>query len=163
MELDKEFKNLKYVNARDDTLGPWGSPKQFARDQLRRNKNRQTMDIALQFLDAAKNGDALELRELLKKDAPVNCVDPVDRAAALHYVAAYDARPALRVILKSGKLDHLVRDRDGRLPSELAREFGRDDAMARLLMIKEMRQAEAEGVDPAGLYKISARKVAAAP
>jgi hypothetical protein len=42
----------------------------------------------------------------------------------------------------------------------LAREYGRDDAMARLLLIKEIRQAQAQGIDPASLYKRPARKVA---
>jgi hypothetical protein len=32
--------------------------------------------------------------------------------------------------------------------------------MARLLLIKEVRQARAQGIDPDSLYKISARKPA---
>jgi hypothetical protein len=115
------------------------------------------MDLGLQFLSAAKTGDADKLKKLLGKNAPVNLVDPVDRATALHYIAAYDARPALRVVLKCAQLDYLVLDRDGKFPSELAREIGHDDAMARLLLIKEMRQAKAWRIDPGSLYKLSAR------
>jgi hypothetical protein len=114
--------------------------------------------LGLKFLKAAKNGDADTLLELLSQDAPVNFIDPVDHATALHYVAGYAARPALRVILKSNKCDFLIRDRNGRLPSELAREYGRDRPMARLLLLKETRQARANGIDPSGLYKISARQ-----
>ena len=33
-------------------------------------------------------------------------------------------------------------------PRRLAREYGHDDAMARLLVIKEMQQARAQGIDP---------------
>ena len=44
--------------------------------------------------------------------------------------------------------------------SEIAREYGLDDAMSRLLLIKEVRQAQAQGIDPGNLYKISARKPA---
>jgi ankyrin repeat protein len=123
-------------------------------------KDKLRIELGLQVLRAAKKGDYVELRDLLSLGAPVNFVDPVDRATALHYVAAYQARPALRVLLNSGKCDFLVRDWEGRLPSEIAREYGRDRPMARLLLIKEMRQAEAQGIDPINLYKISARKPA---
>jgi ankyrin repeat protein len=125
----------------------------------RRSKNKKAgIEIGLQLLAAAKDGDAEELDRLIREGAPVNFVDPVDHATALHYIAAYDARPALRVILKSGKCDFLVRDWEGRLPSEIAREYGQNSAMARLLLIKEMRQAQEQGIDPRGLYKISSRK-----
>jgi ankyrin repeat protein len=116
------------------------------------------MRLGREFLKAAKRGDARKIAQLLEQDAPVNFVDSLDLATALHYIAAYRARPALRVLIKSDKLDFLVRDWEGRLPSEIAREYGHDDAMARLLAIKEMRQAQEEGIDPTSLYKISSRK-----
>jgi len=117
------------------------------------------MELGLRFLDAAKNGDVRTMKELLGPNLPVNVIDPDDRATALHYIATFGARPALRVIVKSSRnLDYLLRDGEGRLPSELAREFGHDDAMARLLLIKEMRQAKAQGIDPTSLYKVSARR-----
>jgi hypothetical protein len=129
-------------------------------DQIYRSSRGRGGDPqwGLMFLTAAKNGNAAKLEELLGQDPPVNIRDPIDHAAALHYIAAFDARPALRVVMKSDALDYLVRDREGRLPSELAREVGNDDAMARLLMIKEMRQAQARGIDPRSLYKVSARR-----
>jgi ankyrin repeat protein len=123
-------------------------------------KAEQYTKAGVEFLKAAKRGDADRLKQLLDQDAPVNFLDRADHATALHYIAAYDARPALRVVLKSDKCDFLIRDRAGRLPSELAREYGRDGAMARLLLIKEMRQAQAQGIDPGSLYKVSARKPA---
>jgi ankyrin repeat protein len=117
-------------------------------------------ELGQAFVEAAKECNASKLQRLIDGNAPVNFVDPTDNATALHYTAAYRARPALRVLLKSGKCDFLVRDGQGRLPSELAREYGNDDAMARLLLIKEMRQARAQGIDPGSLYKVSARKPA---
>jgi len=111
-----------------------------------------------ELLKAARRGDAAKLQRLIDQGAPVNYTDESDHATALHYIAAYDARPALRVILGSGKCDFLIRDRNGRQPSEIAREHGQDRAMARLLLIKEMRQAQAQGIDPRSLYKISSRK-----
>jgi ankyrin repeat protein len=115
--------------------------------------------LGMRLLQAAKECNARKIQLLLDQDAPVNYIDYADGATALHYVAAYRARPALRVLLKSGKSDFLMRDGKGRLPSQ-AREFGRDDAMARLLMIKEMRQAQARGIDPRSLYKVSSRRPA---
>jgi ankyrin repeat protein len=116
--------------------------------------------LGSEFVEAAKECHATKLQLLIDRNAPVNHRDLVDHATALHYVAAYRARPALRVILKSGKCDFLVRDGQGRLPSQLARELGRDAAMARLLLIKEIQQAQAQGIDVNSLYKRSARKPA---
>jgi hypothetical protein len=110
------------------------------------------------FVRAAKECNAFKLQKLLDRNAPVNATDFPDRATALHYIAAYRARPALRVLLKSGKCNFLIRDRLGRLPSQLAREYGHDDAMARLLLIKEVQQAQAQGIDPMTLHRRSARK-----
>ena len=120
-------------------------------------RRKKRMELGFEFLKAAKKGNARRLSELLQQDAPVNCVDPVDHAGVLHYIAAYCARPSLRVVIKSDKIDFLIRDWEGRLPSEIAREYGHDDAMARLLAIKEIRQAQAQGIDPGSLYKISSR------
>jgi ankyrin repeat protein len=155
------------MTTRDNDRSRQGKPNQWVEKTINKiviavqvdeetlNKHRRD---GKELLNAAKRGDAAKAQRLIEQDAPVNYANARDRATALHYIAAYDARPALRVILKSKDLDYLVRDRDGRLPSELAREVGNDDAMARLLMIKEMRQAKARGVDPTSLYKISARK-----
>ena len=107
------------------------------------------VELGLEIIKAAKECNASKLQQLLDQNAPVDFSDPSHHATALHYIAAYGARPALRVVLKSAECDFLVRDREGRLPSELAREYGHDDAMARLLLIKEMRQAQAQGIDPA--------------
>jgi ankyrin repeat protein len=109
-------------------------------------------------VQAAKECNARKIQQLLDQNAPVNYADSEDQATALHYVAAYRAPPALRILLKSGKCDFLIRDGQGRLPSQLAREFGRDPAMARLLLIKEIRQAQAQNIDSDSLYKRSARK-----
>jgi hypothetical protein len=113
-----------------------------------------------EFVRAARECNARKLQHLINNDAPVNYIHGPSKVTALHYIATYRARPALRVLLKSGKCDFLIHDGQGRLPSQLAREYGRDDAMARLLLIKEMRQAQAQGVDPNSLYKRLARKPA---
>lgn len=99
------------------------------------------------LLHAARCADAEAIKREIEAGASVNARDFNSGASALHYVAAQGARPALRALLASGKCDHLIRDRDGRLPSELAGVYGRDPAMARLLMRKELQQARAQGFE----------------
>lgn len=152
----------------DNALEKWGriprrapdAPRGGGADPAAGRFQLALTDLGAALLNAAKQGDAAGLDVLIRQGAPVNVVDAVDRATALHYVAAYDARPALRVLLKSGQCDFLVRDWEGRLPSEIAREYGLDRAMARLLLIKELQQARAQGIDAAGLYTVAARRTA---
>lgn len=98
---------------------------------------------AVHFLRAAENGDARRLELHLAKGVPVNSRDRATGGTALHYAAAHGARGTLRVLLKTGRCDFLIRDKRGRLPSELAGLYGRDPAMARLLLKNEVRQARA--------------------
>jgi ankyrin repeat protein len=114
--------------------------------------------LSFALLDAAKNCDENQIQYLLGRGAPIDFTDPVTGATALHYAAAYVARPVLRVLLKHGRCNFLVRDNRGRLPSQLARQSGHDPAMARLLLIKEIKQAQAQGIDPESLYKRSTRR-----
>lgn len=99
------------------------------------------------LLRAARDADAEGLKREIEGGASVNARDWQTGAAALHLTAAQGARPALRVLLATGQCDHLARDRQGRLASELAGVYGRDPAMARLLMRKELQQARAQGLD----------------
>jgi ankyrin repeat protein len=127
-------------------------PKGGARDRVQQG---------LALLKAAKDCDPDALQKLLDARAPIDFTDPVDHATALHYTVAYASRPALRVLLRSARCNFLMRDREGRLPSQLAREFGQDRAMARLLLIKEIRQAKALRIDPSTLYSRSPKHLAA--
>jgi len=107
--------------------------------------NPKDPDKAL--LRAARNADAEAMKREIEGGAAINARDRETGATALHFVAAQGARPCLRILLASGKCDHLARDRQGRLASELAGVYGRDPAMARLLMRKELQQARAQGLD----------------
>ena len=99
------------------------------------------------LLHAARCADAQALKREIAGGASVTARDFNSGATALHYVAAQGARPCLRVLLATGKCDHLARDREGRLASELAGVYGRDPAMARLLIRKELQQARAQGLE----------------
>lgn len=96
------------------------------------------------FLRAAEDGDEKTLQKLIGEGVAVNTRDPATGGTALHYAAAHAARPALRVLVNSGRCDFMVRDKKGRLASELAGVYGRDPAMARLLLRKEVEQARTQ-------------------
>ncbi|MEW8524851.1 MAG: ankyrin repeat domain-containing protein [Candidatus Thiodiazotropha endolucinida] len=98
------------------------------------------------FMTAAKRGNAKRLKAIMETGFPVNYQDPVTGETALHISAGCQARKTLRVLLKFGRCDFLLRDKQGRLASELAYLYGRDPAVARLLGIKERKQADANGI-----------------
>jgi len=109
-----------------------------------------------QFIEAAYRGAVNRMNDLIFNDQPhqeescsnvdVNAVDPRTGATTLHYVAAHGARPALRLLIRSRKCDFLIRDKRGRLASELAGIYGHDPAVARLLLRMENQQARAQGI-----------------
>jgi hypothetical protein len=106
-----------------------------------------------QFLAAAVEANPGRLRDLAEHGAPVNYQDPRNGATALHYVASQGARPAFRALLKIGQCDFLVRDNQGRLASELAGVYGRDMAMERLLLAREIKQAKTNGIPLEQIYR----------
>lgn len=112
---------------------------------LMRELTRQKNAVGQEFLTAAERGNAARLQAFIDHSSLINHQDPKTGETALHIVAANGARKALRVLLATGKLAHLARDAQGRLPSELAYLHGEDPAMARLLAIKEKREAARQG------------------
>jgi hypothetical protein len=98
------------------------------------------------WLDAARQGDAATLRAYLEEGFPIFYQDRRNGETALHAAAGSQARPALRVLVPRWP-DFLMRDRRGRLASELAYLYGEDPAMARFLGSKERKDAIATGRD----------------
>ena len=105
---------------------------------------KQRLNHAL--LNAAQRGDAMSMQGIITSGASVNFQDRQTGATALHYAAAYGSRASLRVLLASGKCDFLVRDKAGRLASEMAGVYADDPAVARLLRRKERLQADSRGI-----------------
>ena len=103
-------------------------------------------NLGKEFLQAAEHGNAKKLQAFIADGFPVNYQDPRSQETALHIVAACQARKALRVLLDTGEVDFLLRDRKGRLASEMAAVFGEDLAVARLLRIHEKKQGAAQGI-----------------
>ena len=99
-----------------------------------------------EFLEAAERGDQNSLRVFIQEGFPTTWQDPESGLTALHIVAACQARKALRVLIASGVCDFLLRDKHGRLPSEMAYLQGEDVAVSRLLGNKERKQAREQGI-----------------
>lgn len=99
-----------------------------------------------EIFKAVKAGDAVGVRDAIHNHADANVQDE-DGMTPLHYAAAYNARPCLRVLLKIGNLNYLIKDKKGRYASGLAFEYGKDYAVGRLLAKKEAEQAAREEVE----------------
>ena len=93
------------------------------------------------WLDAARCGDAAAVRAYIEEGFPIWYRDRRTGETALHAAAGSQARIILRALLPRW-VGFLVRDRQGRLASELAYLYGEDPAMARLLGSKERKEGE---------------------
>lgn len=100
-----------------------------------------------EFFRAAERGDAGAVMAFLRAGGDPNLRRHRSGDTALHIAATRGARDVVRVLIESGRCDHLLRDGPGRLASENAYLYGRDPALARLLGVKERRQGEAQGLD----------------
>ena len=103
-----------------------------------------------ELFEAVKTNSYQYTKAALKKGANPNFQDD-EGMTALHHAAAMGARTSLRMLVSSGKCDYLIADKQGRYPSDLAIEWSRDFAVARLLTRKRMEQAHAKGVAPRAL------------
>ena len=98
------------------------------------------------FWRAVEYCDFATMKAFLELGGDPNLKRPRYGDTAIHMAAGSGARDAVRILMASGKCDHLIRDRHGNLPSDSAYLYGRDPALARLLSIKERKQAEAQGI-----------------
>ncbi|MES9822823.1 MAG: ankyrin repeat domain-containing protein [Candidatus Thiodiazotropha endolucinida] len=104
------------------------------------------MNFDKRLINSVKAANASAVKHLVEKtDVDVNYQDK-DGMTALHWAAAYKARPCLRILVNCGKCNYLLKDKKDRSASELAFEYGRDYAVGRLLMKKEAQQAVKDGV-----------------
>ena len=102
--------------------------------------------LGREFLHIARRGNLRMLTGFIEEGFPVNWQDARNGQSALHVASAAKARKALLVLAESGRCDFLLRDKEGRLASEMAFLFGDDPAAARWLRIHERRQAAAKGI-----------------
>lgn len=97
------------------------------------------------LIDCVKNGDAPAAKLLLDHGANINTQDE-HKMTALHYAAAYGARPCIRLLTSFNECSYLLKDYKDRYASDLAYECGKDYAVGLLLQKKQVRQAYAQGV-----------------
>ncbi|MCS0397887.1 ankyrin repeat domain-containing protein [Vibrio diabolicus] len=120
--------------------------------QLDFNKQRSFDDsgqkLNEEFLDAIRCGNTARIQAAFDKGASVNYQSDITGSTPLHIAAACGARHVLRALVASEKIDYLLRDKQGRLASELAYLGGPvpDVAASRLLGIKEVYQADKSGI-----------------
>jgi hypothetical protein len=121
---------------------------EFIEDELlpKLRDDRDMNRLGREFLKAVERGNAPAVGAYIEEGFPPNYQDRQTEETALHISAGTRARKVLRVLLDCGLCNFLLRDKGGRLASELAYLFGQDPAAARLLGTKERMQAEAQGI-----------------
>ncbi|MCP8685946.1 ankyrin repeat domain-containing protein [Marinobacterium sedimentorum] len=107
-----------------------------------------TKKLNEEFLDAIRCGNPARIQAAFDKGASVNYQSDETGFSPLHMAAACGARHAVRALVALDETDYLLRDKQGRLASELAYLGGHqpDVAVSRLLGMKEVKQAEKLGV-----------------
>lgn len=99
---------------------------------------------SLSLVAAARQGEAQDVLAFLKSGmADINFVDPATGFTALHYAAAYNAIPLLRLLVRDPRCDFTVEDRKGRTAASLAYEVADNGVTGRFLLRKEMQQRRA--------------------
>lgn len=98
-----------------------------------------------QLIEATRERAFDLVARAIAEGADVNVQD-AHGMTALHHAAAHGARPCIRILVGSGKCDYLIRDHMDRYAFEIADEWARDYAVARLLAKKQLQQAAARGV-----------------
>lgn len=115
-------------------------------DRLDMDDERTASAFDREFFGAAEKGDDVAVLAFLFAGYDPNRTRLRWGDTALHIAATRDARDVARVLIESGRCDYLLRDRHGNLASTNAYLYGRNPALARLLSIKERKQAEAQGL-----------------
>lgn len=92
------------------------------------------------LIEAVRTGAVSQVQHALAFGANPNWPD-AEKMTALHHAAALGMRPCVRLLVKSGRCDYLLKDAYGRYASDLAIEWSTDHAVARLLGMKRRRQA----------------------
>ncbi|PUB90888.1 MAG: hypothetical protein DBP01_05180 [gamma proteobacterium symbiont of Ctena orbiculata] len=102
-------------------------------------------NVDLQFLKHVierRYQDAVSVIDQVKN---INIADPKTGRTALHYAAARSAEGLLVRLQARNDLDYLVRDSEGKFPSDIAWVVGRNEDLGAELMEKEQQQSQRTG------------------
>lgn len=105
--------------------------------------------IDRELFNAAAAGEAAEVEKFMAQGANVNVRERGSRLSVLHIVAARNAVPALRALIKSNALDYTALDAQGRSAANLAIEVANNRVVGRFLYDKMARQLDQRGLQPA--------------
>ena len=115
--------------------------------EIMEEEERRQFSAGMEFLDAARKGDATTMREFTETGFNVNFRHPVSGMTALHFIASGGSKRLLRSFLEDGVPDFLVKDNQNRLPSVVATTLNDDPTIARYLRLREQEQAKRDGIN----------------
>lgn len=111
-------------------------------------REQKLLDLGLMFVKCGGRGDVPYGKSYLEAGLPVNFQHPVTGMTALHNACAHLVRPPdfVDMLLAVEDCDLLIRDKQGRIPYELAYRFNYDLDLVDRVEEKTREQAEREGV-----------------
>lgn len=104
-------------------------------------------NVDVEFLYAVCEGDLHKVKQLIDAVKDINLRVSGSGGTALHVVAKYQLKDIFKILKTRSDLNYLVKDNEGRLPSQLAMNSDEDVALGTYLKRKEMQQARREGID----------------
>lgn len=110
-------------------------------------REKKLLDLGLAFFEAAGYNDVPYGKAYIEAGLPVNFQHPVSGKTALHEACAHAVHPDFAyMLLETDDCDLLLKDKRGRLPYQLAYEFGRSIDLAAEIRKKTLQQASARNV-----------------
>lgn len=100
------------------------------------------------FLEAVRQGYTERIKEWLESGySKINYQEAGTGMTALHYAAARNAVPIIRLLVRTGKCDARIRDKKGRTAATLAMEVADNPALGRYLYDLQYQQIDARQPD----------------
>ncbi|MDE8654204.1 ankyrin repeat domain-containing protein [Novosphingobium album (ex Liu et al. 2023)] len=100
-----------------------------------------------QFIDSASYGDAVVVERYISSNGDVNRqVDDDIGLTALHHAIGSRAYQVVELLLSHPQIDLTIRDRLGRLPSDVAFKVAQDGALGDRLIELEAEQRHVRGI-----------------
>lgn len=100
------------------------------------------------FLEAVRQGYTERIAEWLESGySKLNYQEAGTGMTALHYAAARNAVPIIKLLLRTGNCDARIRDKKGRTAATLAMEVADNPALGRYLYDLQYQQIDARQPD----------------
>lgn len=116
-------------------------------DSSSREEKMSEKNIDGEFQCAAVAGELAKVEELIDSVVDINLPMGGAGGTVLHVIAECQLIDVFNVIRKRPDLNYLVKDNEGKLPSQWAMNSYEDVGLGTFLKRKEMQQARREGID----------------